>query len=319
LYKHKTDYAIRTNTIDTKYYKILSSDVNEYYSIKIYNGVMKSKSELYNLYFKPFFNSHKDKLLDFLHKMEDNPELFIKNGQSPSMNLLLHGPMGCGKTSFVYRVAMYLNRDIISVNISTLTKNRRDLYELFNVISFYNNNNKCVILLEEFDKMIDKLENTKQSLMSLLKKSEKSNKSNTNINNFDRTLNDCSVNNNSDSDDIYENPDTIIVNDLLELLQGPVPTPGRIVIATSNDYEKLVNKYPPLFRVGRLNPIKFDYLNWETFQELVNYYFNKFPTMKPIDSINIPIVEIIQDALNYQNMNDGLELFQTCIKSKIKF
>ena len=47
------------------------------------------------------------------------------------------------------------------------------------------------------------------------------------------------------------------LEDLLEILQGPVPREGQIIIATTNKFDEIKNECPALFRPGRLTPIEF--------------------------------------------------------------
>jgi len=69
--------------------------------------------------------------------------------------------------------------------------------------------------------------------------------------------------------------DCLRLEDLLELLNGPVPNNGMIVIATTNKFSKIKEMCPALFRPGRLMPVHFDYASEQTIQEISNYFFDK--------------------------------------------
>ncbi len=93
--------------------------------------------------------------------------------------------------------------------------------------------------------------------------------------------------------------DTLRIFDLLELFQGVVSPPNRIIIATTNHYEEIRNSLPALFRPGRLSQIEFKYLTWDLLNELSQYYFQKPMTIKPIE-ITIPTSQITEVALKHQ-------------------
>jgi hypothetical protein len=95
--------------------------------------------------------------------------------------------------------------------------------------------------------------------------------------------------------------DVLRLRDLLELFQGPVPVRDRIIVATTNNFEQIKSIIPPLFRPGRLTPIKFTYLDWDSLQELCQYYFNNQLNMAPF-SITIPTSQITELAIKYVSM-----------------
>lgn len=88
------------------------------------------------------------------------------------------------------------------------------------------------------------------------------------------------------------------LSDLLELFQGPVNIKNRIIIATTNNFEKIQIALPALFRSGRMSPIHFDYLDWESLNQLTLYYFGQ-RIEEPSFAINIPTSQIIELAIKY--------------------
>ncbi len=74
-------------------------------------------------------------------------------GQSPQVNLLLHGPPGTGKSSFAYRVAMTLGRHIVSLDLRDI-RNKVTMYQILNkprVNELTRKPSECVFVFEEFD------------------------------------------------------------------------------------------------------------------------------------------------------------------------
>jgi hypothetical protein len=99
------------------------------------------------------------------------------------------------------------------------------------------------------------------------------------------------------------------LSDMLELFQGPVPIKNRIVMATTNNFEKIKNALPALFRSGRMSPIHFDYLDWKSLNELCMYYFNQQLTCEPHE-VTIPTSQIIELAIKHVLTEKKFEDFQ---------
>jgi hypothetical protein len=97
--------------------------------------------------------------------------------------------------------------------------------------------------------------------------------------------------------------------DLKELLQPAVPIKDRIIIATTNHYEKIKNCMPALFRSGRMSSIEFGYLDWPTLNKLTNYYFRMDMVLPPFE-ICIPTSEIIELAIRIKLNEDSFSKFQ---------
>lgn len=69
------------------------------------------------------------------------------------------------------------------------------------------------------------------------------------------------------SDDSFE------LSDLLEILQGHVPRPGQIIIATTNHFERIRKICPAMFRPDRLTPFEIGYMTRANVNELIAIYF----------------------------------------------
>lgn len=103
--------------------------------------------------------------------------------------------------------------------------------------------------------------------------------------------------------------DILRLNDLLELFQGPIPIKDRIIIATTNHYQRIKEYLPALFRPGRLTSLEFKYLDWYTFCELCKYYYKKQPPIESKCEICIPTSQIIEIAVKHQAMKSTFEEF----------
>lgn len=106
------------------------------------------------------------------------------------------------------------------------------------------------------------------------------------------------------------------LSDLLELFQGPIPIKNRLIIATTNHFEKIKTSLPALFRSGRMSQIPFEYLDWISLNKMTKYYFDKEMTLEKFE-INIATSQIIELAIRYvltkNDFNDfQKELFDLC-------
>lgn len=246
--------------------------------MKIYKGPKKDREYLKNLYIKSFFHKSKDHLWKVIENIEYNPEKFIVLGQNPRLNLLLYGPPGTGKSSFAYRVAMALNRNIISIDLRMMKKTQ--VYSQF----FSSDSVDSIYILDEFDVAVKELSERKKRKSIEIEIFRKSI-----VNQLEKDLDDTkNIMTNDKKTDVKtdvktetkkilipDNHDELLLDDLLELLQGAVPFNQSIIIATTNDYEGIKDLCPALFRNGRLSPIYFGYVDNNILNEMCLYFFQK--------------------------------------------
>ena len=116
---------------------------------------------------------------------------------------------------------------------------------------------------------------------------------------------------------ITDDVPTFKVSDLLELLQGPVPEKGRIIIATTNHLEKMQADHPALFRPGRLTPVYFGYLDRDQISQLSMVYFNR--KIELDRDPDLPTSQIVDIAIRGK-ISGGFEYFEKELKriSKIE-
>jgi hypothetical protein len=99
--------------------------------------------------------------------------------------------------------------------------------------------------------------------------------------------------------------DVLRLSDLLELFQGPVPIKDRMIIATTNNYQNIKDTLPALFRAGRLTPLRFDNLDWQSFCELCQYYFKALPTEEfDITMCTSGIIELVEKYPNPEDFEE---------------
>jgi hypothetical protein len=110
--------------------------------------------------------------------------------------------------------------------------------------------------------------------------------------------------------------DDLSLQDLLELFQGPIPIKDRLIVATTNNFEEIKIKIPALFRSGRLTPVEFNYLDWNSLNELSQYYFDKQLTI-PKKDIRIATSQIVEIAVKYALIDKDFNGFQSELSNLI--
>lgn len=280
----------------------------------MYNGRKRTLAENEKLYIDSFFHKEKNRLWSYIKNMVEYPEMFYKMGQSPRQNLLLYGPPGSGKSTFAYRIAMTLNRNIVSLDLREIST-KKSIFQIFN-----NNTtpSRTVFILDEFDLTVKHLyhrerlrsEHTRRFYDEgfMYKKHKSSKKIKNDDANDDKDKKDTD---NTDLSTINDYDNEFGLKDLLEIFQGSVPIDSMIIIATTNDYEGIKNLCPQLFRAGRLTPVEFGYLDNTSLQDLTKYYFNNKINTKIPDKINVPTSQVIELALeSLTHKQNKFEYFQ---------
>jgi SpoVK/Ycf46/Vps4 family AAA+-type ATPase len=193
----------------------------------------------------------------------NNKRWYEEKGVPYTLGILLHGVPGAGKTSTIKSIAKDTNRHIINVKLSQCTT----VSQLNNL--FYSSRvhilkdgvskiydipiDKRIIVLEDIDCLSDVV-------------LERENKDDTKL-----------------TDDNIASSEKLNLSVILNILDGILEQPGRIIIMTSNHPEKLDKA---LIRPGRIDVIvKFDYCKRHEIKELIeaftdntvpNYIINTF-------------------------------------------
>lgn len=296
-YINLVNYKIHANQNPRK--KMMPISIVEHI---VYQGRNRSLAELEHIYMDTHFHMEKDRLWALIKEIDQNKDYYRKYGQTPKLNLLLHGPPGTGKSSFAYRVAMTLKRDIISMDL-TKYPNRYIIDKLMHgYINVCLNNghmispSQSVYVFDEFDRSIEfliaaqnkekrvfesklKSMSAGQGLAALLGASsgKKSSKKTNSGSDSDYEEDDFAVP--SADDSTSGEPSTgfasqlLTIKDLLEIFQGVVDVDGRLIFAMTNHFDKIKKECPALFRPGRLTPVYFGYINRDTLADIIRYYF----------------------------------------------
>lgn len=301
-----TLYSNQTNIKDfleeitikyTKMYKQKKSEILYHFTyngkidgrIKFKNSILSEKNTSLELFetFDKIHNEHVEFLKKDIDKLKDI-EYYKKYGLKRKKGYLFHGIPGCGKTSSVVAMALYDSRHIIEIPFSLLNSHQ-EFEEIMSLNWMYKggiDNNNVIILFDEIDIGINKIENRNDvddnnnntelisSLVNSLKQKEKLN-TETKIN----------------------------LGTLLSKLDGISNYNGMIIVATTNCIDKLD---PALYRELRLTPVKFDKLRKIDCVNIIHSYFgsNYDPELNNIIADRkITPTKLIHLCQQYENLS----------------
>jgi len=225
--------------------------------------------------FANIYGNHVNEMKERLDLFINHPEWYIERGIPHSLGILLHGVPGGGKTSTIKAISKDTNRHIFNLSLREYTTQQQLTNLFFNdsvvVMSEGNKQtlkiplNKRVYVIEDIDCLTDVV--------------------------LDREL--YPQKNKADSG-------AITLSFLLNLLDGVLETPGRILVITSNYPERLDKAF---IRPGRIDvKIEFTYTDRAFILDMVNkFYSNTFNIdviPEEVDNIFTP-AEIMECMCTY--------------------
>lgn len=231
------------------------------------------------------FGDHVSELKDRIDLFLNHPEWYSQRGIPYSLGILLHGIPGAGKTSTIKGIAKDMNRHIINISLRPFTTQKQLLNLFFNeTISILNNEgakqtlniplNQRIYVIEDIDCLSEVV--------------------------FDRR--------NQPKHLQTDNGKGITLSFILNLLDGVLETPGRILIITTNYPDKLDSA---LIRPGRIDVnISFSFANSKMIMEMINNFYSINISINDIpDEVdNLTPAEVIECLCN--NYKDYLKAIQ---------
>jgi hypothetical protein len=222
--------------------KTLTFNMNEFKTSKSFTNV---------------YGNHVDELKERLDLFVNHPEWYAERGIPHSLGIMLHGIPGAGKTSTIKAIAKDTNRHIFNLSLRPFTTQKQLLNLFYNeavVVNKYDGTkttynipmNRRVYVIEDIDCMTDVT--------------------------MDRSLAAAS-DDSSKTTSTTSSGDAVTLSFLLNLLDGVLETPGRILVITSNYPEKLDKA---LVRPGRIDvKIEFKNASREFIREMVSRFYSE--------------------------------------------
>ncbi len=241
----------------------------------------KSNRNFKNLFF--------EKKADYLKQIDNfinNKSWYKENGIPYTLGIALHGPPGTGKTSFIKALSNYLNRNIVSISLSMIQTEE----ELFKVYfeEMYKQSNKTkigfedkIIVFEDIDCMNDIVKKRENKEEEYEFRKDEFRKDEFRKDEFRKDAAQP-VMVNDDGKHMYTTTNNvktvnkkreITLSTILNLIDGLNENEGRILIITSNHYDKLDDA---LKRRGRIDiDIEMKKASKNIINEMFKNYFNK--------------------------------------------
>jgi SpoVK/Ycf46/Vps4 family AAA+-type ATPase len=247
--------------------------------------------------FNNIFFDKKEEVLSKVDFFLANRDWYYEKGIPYTMGIGLYGPPGTGKTSFIKALANYSDRHIVSISLKVV-KTRKQLESVFFEDRYNKNNRKCSI---SFNKKIVVFEDI-DCIGDIVKerKVEKKNKVD------DDTSDDGDLKKDKKKDLLCPllEEDLITLDDILELWDGLREATGRIMIITSNHYDKLDHA---LRRPGRIDiTLEMSYASRKTIGEMYKHLVGEEVDPDKLENVNDRFYTPAEITNVYMNERQGM-------------
>lgn len=271
----ENDYDKLTTFVD---YCTKLHDENKMGSQKIfiYNGPNNPQSLLFDTIefdttktFDNMFFEQKKQIIERIDKFNTGEKEYRRLGIPYTLGFMFHGAPGTGKTSVIKSIANYTKRHMVIIPVKKI-RTIASLKSIFMNTTINMSkipNNKRLYVFEEVD-----CSEWASVVRTRLQQSDQRLQENDNLDRMDKFMMNM-LTKDEKSNDGNKILETITLGDLLELLDGVIETPGRMIIMTSNHPEQID---PALMRPGRIDlSIEFKKLRRKDINDMYKLWFGE--------------------------------------------
>jgi ATP-dependent 26S proteasome regulatory subunit len=253
--------------------------------------------------FDNIFFDQKEDVKDRLDFFINNRQWYQKKGIPYTLGLMFSGKPGCGKTSTIKAIAKYTKRHIIDIPLTKID-NCRDLMNIFYGEEINEKKipmNKRIYLFEDIDSILDVLKEREQ------KDKDKELKGSSPLEEQNAFLLKTLVDTNKTATKVLDkigSNDKLNLGFFLNLIDGVLETPGRILILSTNYPDKLDRA---LVRPGRIDmKVHMEKCSHQMIRDIIKHYYERDDYVE----------ESIVDSLYMKDITPA-ELYQICFKYQI--
>jgi hypothetical protein len=243
-----------------------------------------------------------------VNRFNNNDDIAKKFGMCKKLGLLLYGPPGSGKTTWIKYFAQSLNKSIKMITDLSKVKNNEALDNILNTDN--------VVVIEEFDKMLDNaFKREKIQKIGFEDGSETDSDDDSDMDNKRSTSPKAKKSKNTKKETkkksvkmvVKDTEDGLTLDFLMQKMDGLTTKSDQIIIFTSNYPEKIKKYCEALVRPGRIDyAINIDNCSTYQFSNIVREF------------LNIDLSEV--DAEKYKGHNISTALvIQAVLKMRYSF
>lgn len=226
--------------------------------------------------FDNMFFGEKERLIQALNNFENKKDRYTRLGIPHTLGLMFHGEPGTGKTSAIKAIAKYTNRHIIMLPMKLINNINKLKSILFSdtINEIFIPMNKRIYVFEEID--CSQWANIVKTRALENTNTQQSTNDNEALKLVTKVIQSVAPSDTKDSFDIT-------LGDFLEILDGIIEIPGRMIIMTSNHPDRID---PALLRPGRIDiNIQFKKMTRRDIASLFKLWFSKELPQKILDKM----------------------------------